>query len=206
MSVGAVVFDIGNVLIEWQPERFFDARIGRQARERLFAEVDLHYYNDLIDRGHDFRDTIYGAAEAHAPWRDEIRLWHDCWAEIAGPDIPHSLRLLRGLRAKGVPCYALSNFGVGTFSVGVAKWPFLAEFDRSFISGYMRMAKPDAEIYAALEADVPEAPGDLLFTDDRADNIATAAQRGWQVHRFDRPEGFAARLVAEGLLSPEEAA
>ncbi|QFS81434.1 D-glucose-1-phosphatase [Roseivivax sp. THAF40] len=205
MSVRAVVFDIGNVLIEWNPERFFDARIGRPDRERLFAEVDLHHYNDLIDRGHDFRATIYDAADAHPEWRDEIRLWHDCWAEIAGPDIPHSLRLLRALRAKGVPCYALSNFGIGTFEVGVAKWPFLREFDQSFISGHMGMAKPDAAIYAALEAEVPQSPEGLLFTDDRGDNIAAAAARGWQTHQFHAPEGFAKRLVAEGLLSPEEA-
>ena len=65
MGIEAVVFDIGNVLIEWQPERYFDARIGRARRERLFAEVDLHAYNDRIDRGHDFRPTIYDAAQAH---------------------------------------------------------------------------------------------------------------------------------------------
>ena len=131
MGVEAVVFDIGNVLIEWQPERYFDARIGRARRERLFAEVDLHAYNDRIDRGHDFRATIYDAAEAHPAWRDEIRLWHDDWAAIAGPEIPHSLRLLRALRRHGMPCFALSNFGVGTFEVGVAKWPFLREFENS---------------------------------------------------------------------------
>lgn len=104
-----------------------------------------------------------------------------------------------------MPCYALSNFGIGTFEVGVAKWPFLREFDQSFISGHMGMAKPDAAIYAALEAEVPQSPEGLLFTDDRGDNIAAAAARGWQTHQFHAPEGFAKRLVAEGLLSPEEA-
>lgn len=205
MAPRAVVFDIGNVLIEWQPERFFDARLGEARRRRLFAEVDLHRINDLVDRGHDFRDTIYTAAEAHPDWRDEIRLWHDCWAEIAGPEIPRSVRCLRALRRRGVPVFALSNFGVGTFEIGVAKWPFLTEFDRSYISGHLRMAKPDAEIYAAVEADCGFAPNELLFTDDRGDNIDTARARGWQVHAFDGPEAFAARLVAEGLLNAEEA-
>ena len=69
----------------------------------------------------------------------------------------------------------------------------------------MAVIKPDAEIYARVEADCGIAPGALLFADDRADNIAAAAARGWQTHLFTGPEGWAARLVAEGLLSTEEA-
>ncbi|MHA6324689.1 HAD family hydrolase [Roseivivax sp. CAU 1753] len=205
MTIQAVVFDIGNVLIEWQPERYFDARIGQDRRERLFAEVDLHHTNALIDLGHDFRATVYAAAAAHPDWSDEIRLWHDDWHRIAGPEIPHSLRLLRALRKGGVPCFALSNFGVGTFEVGLREWPFLAEFDQSYISGHMKMAKPDAAIYAAVEDACGIAPGALLFTDDRAENIAAADARGWQTHLFDGPAAFANRLVREGLLDPEDA-
>ncbi|ETX13764.1 haloacid dehalogenase [Roseivivax halodurans JCM 10272] len=201
MSIEAVVFDIGNVLIEWQPERHFDAVIGREARERLFAEVDLHDMNDRIDRGHDFRAMVYETAGAYPDWSDEIRLWHDSWLKLAGPEIPHSVRLLRALRSGGTPVFALSNFGIGTFALAEPQWPFLGEFDRRYISGHMGLAKPDADIFAAMEADCGIAPGALLFTDDRTDNIATAAARGWQTHHFDGPEGWARRLVAEGLLT-----
>ena len=205
-QVEAVIFDIGNVLIEWVPERFYDAQIGAQARERLFAEVDLHEMNDRVDLGHDFRDTIYGVAEQHPPHRDNVRMWHDRWLELAGPEMPHSLRLLRRLRDKGVPVFALTNFGVGSFELALTKWPFLAEFDRAYVSGRMKLAKPDPAIYAAVEADCGIAPGALLFADDRPDNIAAADARGWQTHLFETPQGWADRLVAADLLTRAEAA
>ena len=200
MTIDAVIFDIGNVLIEWQPERFYDAQIGPDRRRAMFAEIDLHGMNDLVDRGGDFRQVIYAWAERHPAWRDEIRMWHDRWSELAGPTIAPSVAILRALRANGVPVFALSNFGVGTFAVAERDYAFLGEFDRRFLSGEMRMAKPDAEIYAAVEAETGLAPDRLLFVDDRADNIAAAAARGWQTHLFDGPDGWAARLVTLGLL------
>lgn len=68
------------------------------------------------------------------------------------------------------------------------------------------MIKPDPQIFARVEADCGIAPGALLFTDDRADNIAAARERHWQVHLFDGPAGLAARLVAAGLLTEKETA
>ena len=206
MPVEAVVFDIGNVLIEWQPERFYDAELGEARRRETFAAVNLHAINDQIDRGADFRETIYAAAEEHPAFRDEIRMWHDRWLDMARPEIPHSVHLLRSLRAKGVPVFALSNFGVGTFEIAEVAYPFLKEFDRRYISGYMERIKPEPEIYAMLEADCGVAPEGLLFADDRAENIDMAVSRGWQGHLFDGPKGFADRLVAEGLLTHVEAA
>ncbi|NBQ49711.1 MAG: HAD family phosphatase, partial [Marivivens sp.] len=78
-------------------------------------------------------------------------------------------------------------------------------FDRRYISGHMGEVKPEPEIYRMLEADCGVEPTALLFADDRADNIAAAAARGWKTHLFTDPQGFAARLVAEGLLSEEDA-
>lgn len=206
MRPEAVVFDIGNVLIEWQPERFYDREIGPERRRALFAAVDLGGMNDSVDLGAPFAETVYATARAHPDWQDEIRLWHDRWIELAAPDIPHSVRLLRALRARSVPVFALSNFGVGSFEVALAHYPFLDEFDRRYISGHLRMMKPDPEIYERVEADFGLPPERLLFTDDRADNIAAAGARGWQTHLFDGPAGLAGRLVAAGLLSEAEAA
>lgn len=196
----AVVFDIGNVLVEWQPERHYDAVYGEARRRALFDTIDLHDMNDRIDRGADFRATVYATAEAHPGWEAEIRDWHDAWLKLAGPEIPESVALLRALRARGVPVFALSNFGIGSFAVAEAEWPFLTEFDRRYISGHMGVAKPDAAIYAMVEADCGLAPEALLFADDRAENIAAAAARGWGTHLFDGPPGLATRLSAEGLL------
>ncbi|MCB2115990.1 MAG: HAD family phosphatase [Rhodobacteraceae bacterium] len=205
-QIQAVVFDIGNVLIEWQPERFFDGHIGPEARARMFAEIDLHAMNEAVDRGAPFRATVYDWAARFPAWEENIRLWHDRWIDMASPAILQSVRLMRALQARGVPVFALTNFGDETYTAAEPHYPFLRDFDRAFISGRLKVTKPDPEIYAIVERESGVAPGALLFTDDRAENIAVAAERGWGTHLFEGPEGWAARLVAEGLLTEREAA
>ncbi|EAR49978.1 HAD-superfamily hydrolase, subfamily IA, variant 1 family protein [Oceanicola granulosus HTCC2516] len=205
MTIEAVVFDIGNVLIHWNPERFFDEAVGEARRREMFDKLDLHGMNERVDRGAHFGETIMAFAADNPEFADEIVLWHDRWIELASPAIDHSVRLLRALRRHGTPCFALSNFGVQTFEMAEMHYPFFKEFDRRYISGQMGVIKPSPEIYAAVEADCGLPPGSLLFTDDRADNIAAAEERGWQVHHFTRPEGLARRLVREGLLKASEA-
>jgi 2-haloacid dehalogenase len=205
MTVDAVVFDIGNVLIEWQPERFYDRVIGEDRRRAIFDTVDLHKMNDRVDRGEPFRDVIYETADQYPQIRDDIRMWHDNWIEMASPAIEHSVRLMRALQSKGVPVFALTNFGVESFAYAQTEYDFLNEFDRAYVSGHMKVIKPDADIYAQLEADCEIDPTRLLFTDDRLDNIEAAAARGWQTHLFEGATGWAERLIGAGLLSKEEA-
>jgi len=206
MTVNAVIFDIGNVLIEWRPERFFDAEIGIPRRRALFDALDLHGINDRVDRGENFHTVWADVARAHPEWRTEIEMWHDRWLELASPVIAHSVRLMEALQQNGVPVFSLTNFGVETYDIAAEVYPFLRRFDRDFISGHMQLIKPDPGIYAALEDATGMVPETLIFTDDRADNIAAAAARGWQTHLFQHPQGWADRLVAEGLLKREQAA
>lgn len=204
MTVQAVVFDIGNVLIGWDPVRFYDRHIGAGRRRALFAAVDLHTMNLEIDRGAPFRKTVEATAAAHPDWRDEILLWHDAWLDFTTP-MPRAERLLLALRRRGVPVFALSNFGPEPFELATSRYPILREFDRVFLSGHLGVLKPDPEIYKILESGAGMPPGALLFADDRPENIETARRRGWRAHLFDGPQGWAGRLVAEGLLTQEEA-
>ncbi|MEM8538281.1 MAG: HAD family phosphatase [Pseudomonadota bacterium] len=204
-DVKAVIFDIGNVLIGWQPERFYDSVIGAERRRAMFAEIDLHGMNDKVDRGADFKTTVYQTAAQYPAWENEIRLWHDRWTDMAGPVIDRSVRLLHALRARDVPVFALTNFGIQTFDIATPRFPFLSDFDRRYISGHMGVIKPEARIYEMVEEDCGLPPASLLFTDDRAENLAAAAARGWQTHLFDGPSGWADRLVSAGLLTPEAA-
>jgi 2-haloacid dehalogenase len=201
----AVIFDIGNVLTRWQPEAFYDRVIGEDRRRALFAAVDLHGMNDRVDEGALFRETIYDWAETYPEWAPEIRMWYDRWIELASPRIEGSIRLQRALRARGVPVFALTNFGRYTFEDALPKMDFLRDFDRRYVSGVMGVIKPDPRIYEMVEQDCGLPPESLLFTDDRADNITAAARRGWRTHQFESWQGWAARLVAEGLLTKEEA-
>ena len=231
MPIEAVIFDIGNVLIEWQPERFYDRKVGRARREAMFAAVDLHAVNEKIDSGSPFRETIYAAADALPEYAPEIRMWHDHWLDMASPAIDHSARLLGALRKRGVQVFALSNISREAYDTGLGAYPFLGEFDRLYLSGELGVTKPSPEIYARLEAvrgravviagdDIDtdriiparflkcvtfDGLGEQVFADDRAENIEAAARRGWQTHLFDGPTGWAARLVADGLLNEREA-
>jgi 2-haloacid dehalogenase len=205
MRPQAVIFDIGNVLIEWNPERYYDSQLGEATRQRLFAEVDLYGMNDRIDAGEPFRETVHDLADRTPAWAGQIRWWHDRWIHLASPRIDGSVALLRALRHSGVPVFALSNFGIQSFALAQTQYEFLGEFDRQFISGHMGVTKPNPMIYRMVEEDCGLPAEALLFTDDRAENIAAAQARGWQVHLFDGPAGFAQRLVAAGLLSAAEA-
>lgn len=205
MTPKAVIFDIGNVLIEWQPERFCDAEIGIENRRALFDAIDLHTMTDRVDRGENFSAVLAQTAAAHPDWQAELAIWHDRWLDIASPAIDHSVRLMEALQKRGVPVYSLTNFGIETYALAATHYPFLRAFDLDFISGHMAVTEPDSRIYEMLEERSGLAGEQLLFTDDRAENIAAAAARGWQTHLFKEPQGWAERLVAEGLLTPGEA-
>lgn len=205
MTVDAVIFDIGNVLIEWQPERFYDAAVGASRRRAMFDTVDLHAMNDQVDRGSNWHDMVVETADTYPEFRAEIMMWHDRWIEMASPIIDRSVRLLRALQRKDIPVFALTNFGIQTFEVAKREYPFLEEFDKSYVSGHMGVIKPEAQIYEMVEADCGVAPTALLFADDRIDNINAANARGWQTHLFEGPAGWASRLIDAGLLTQEEA-
>ncbi len=201
MRPKAVVFDIGNVLVTWSPERFYDQLMPQAAREALFARVDLHGMNNRVDRGAPWRETVYEMAQQFPDDAALIRLWHDRWIEMASPLIAHSWRLLRALKAKRVPVFALSNFGRESFAYARTVYPELDEFDRRFISGHMGVIKPEPEIYARVEAETGLSGVELFFIDDRVENIVAARGRGWQGHVFETAAKLAAALVQMGLLS-----
>jgi 2-haloacid dehalogenase len=205
MKPQAVVFDIGNVLIGWDPEGYYDRRIGEDARRRLFAETGLEAMNLRVDAGAPFQATIMAQAEEHPAWAEQIRWWYDHWIDLASPRIEGSISLMRALRAKAIPVFALSNFGDDSFRYAQTQYDFLNEFDRTYVSGRMGVIKPDPRIYEMLEQDCGLPPAALIFTDDKADNIASAHSRGWKTHHFSTWQGWAQRLVDESLLTREEA-
>ncbi|MBK5927432.1 HAD-IA family hydrolase [Rhodobaculum claviforme] len=202
----AVVLDIGNVLVGWDPVGVYDRAIGHEARARLFAEVDLEVMNLEVDRGRPLVDAVAERAARHPAHADHILLWSTLWRQMFAPVIAPSVATLRALKSAGVPVFALSNFGRETFAMAEADHDFLRLFDRRFLSGELGTLKPEPEIYAALEGATGLSGAALLFADDRADNIAAAAARGWRTHHFTDPAAWAARLVAEGVLTAEEAA
>ncbi len=204
MTPDAVVFDVGNVLVAWDPEGYYDRSIGRIARTRLFREVALHEMNARIDAGAPWHDTVVETAEENPRWRRDILSWRDSWDEMIGPVIEDSAALLAALRRRDVPVFALTNFGRETFDRARELFPVLRQFDGAVVSGHVGVLKPDPGIYRLFEDRSGLAPERLLYTDDRPENVAAAAERGWQTHLFEGPRGLGRRLVAEGLLREED--
>ncbi len=201
----AVIFDIGNVLIGWQPEGYYDARIGPERRRRFFAEVPIHAANVRMDAGAAFADCIAPLADSHPEWREEIMAWQADLLAMLQPVIFGSVALMRALRRKGIPVFALTNWGDEHFDIAARHFGFFNEFDRAFVSARLGLIKPDPAIYAVVERETGLAPAALLFVDDKAENVTAALARGWRAHQFESWQGWAARLVAEGLLTKAEA-
>lgn len=189
--VQAVIFDIGNVLIRWDPVQFYDRVIGPDARRALFAAVDLDGMNLSVDAGADLHEAVEEMAAQHPDHARFIRMWRDNWLEFVTGPIDGSVALLRKLRAAGVPVHALTNFGHAPLAMADAAYPFLLEFDSRFVSAELGLCKPDPAIYSAVEQRLNIAAEGLLFIDDKPENIAAASARGWQTHLFSEPESLA---------------
>lgn len=200
--VKAVVWDIGNVIGYWEPEQYYDARFGEARRKRFFAETGIEAVNEKLDLGASARETLAAHAEKHPEFAEEIRLWFDDWAEMFARPVPGSAEIFADVKAAGVRVLALSNFWAETFVIAKGLHPVLQEFDQEFVSAHLGLIKPDPAIYAALEDGTGLAGGDLIFADDKVENVAAAEARGWKGHVFDGAEGWRARLVAEGVLAP----
>lgn len=201
MKPEAIVFDIGNVLLNWDPDQLYAKLIPDPvARQAFHARTGTFAMNVEIDRGAPFRETVYDLAARHPADAALIRAWHDRWIEMAAPLIDESCAILRALRASGVPVFALSNFGTESFAQAEIAYPVLKEFDRRFISGHMGVIKPDAAIYAALEAETGLEGPALFFTDDSAANIEAAGARGWQTHVFTSSGNLAESLKSLGFV------
>lgn len=198
--VEAIVWDIGNVLGVWDPEGYYDRRLGAEGRARFFAETGIEAVNLEIDRGAPARETLYAYAETHPAWAAEIRLWIDDWAEMFREAVPGSAELFAEVKATGIPMLALSNFGAETFELAKEMHPVLRDFDTAYVSAHLGLIKPDPAIYEALERGSGLSGGALLFTDDKAENIAAAEARGWKGHLFEGADGWRARLRAEEVL------
>lgn len=205
MTPKAIVFDIGNVLVEWNPDRLYAELIpDPAARAAFFATSGVEEMNLAVDRGAPFREHILAHAAARPAEAELIRAWHDRWPEMFRPAIPGAIDLLRLLRRKGVPVHALSNFGAESFELACTIYPVLTEFDIPVISGREGTVKPEPRIYEILEERSGLSGAEIFFTDDRPENVAAARKRGWQVHLFRNPGALALELVELGAIEAHE--
>jgi 2-haloacid dehalogenase len=202
MTATVAVFDVGRVLIEWDPSRLYrQVFAGDAARVEWFlAEVCHAAWNREQDRGRPWAEGIAEAVTRHPSMRAEIEAYRARWHEMVAADIPGSVALLRALKACGVPLFAITNFAADTFAEITARFDFFALFDGIVVSGTERVLKPDPAIFGVLAQRHGVALQDCLFIDDIEENIAGARAVGMHGHLFTTPEALRVELLAHGML------
>ena len=195
-----IVFDIGNVLVRWDPVEAFLPELGSRDAVLAFLErTDFAARNLRGDKGERFADM---ATEIADPADAALfARYPDLYASTIRQPIEGSFALMERLRAKGHAIHAITNWSAETWPLGVATHPRLGtSFGVTVVSGEEGVIKPDPAIFALLCERAEVGPGDCFFIDDSLANVAGARACGWRAHPFTTPEALEAALIEEGLL------
>lgn len=197
----AVVFDVGNVLIRWNPHPAVAAGVGEaEARQFLTAE-DFSFgdWNREQDVGRSLDDAEAVVAASHPQWLDHVRAYRRNFDRSLLGAIEGTVTILRELHRAGVPLFALTNFSAEFFPIARERFGFLDLFDDILVSGAVGMAKPEPEIFALTLARVRRPASRVVFVDDTRPNVAAAARAGFDAVIFTGAEHLRRDLCARGL-------
>ena len=202
MAVKAVVFDLGGVLIDWDPRYLYRKLLADEAAvEEFLATVCTPEWNAEQDRGRPFAEGVAELVERHPVHAAAITAYHERWTEMLGGGIAGTVGLLAELRDTGVPLYALTNWSAETFVIARERFEFLAWFDGVVVSGEERLIKPDPAIFRLLLDRFGLDPGTTFYVDDAEANVAAAAALGFDAVRFTGPERLRRDLTARRMLA-----
>jgi 2-haloacid dehalogenase len=199
--ITTVVFDLGGVLIDWDPRYLYRKLMAEDEIEPFLAEVGFFAWNHAQDAGGPWRDAVETLASKHPHRRELIAAFPDRFAETLGGQIDETVALLDELhRAGRTRLLALTNWSSETFPVARATYGFLASFEGIVVSGDEGVAKPDAVLFRTLIDRYSLVPNETVFIDDSAANVEAAAKLGLVAVRFTDPEQLRADLSRLGLL------
>lgn len=197
----AVVFDIGNVLLRWEPRRLLGRLLPDAAAiDAFLAEIDFDAWNLAQDAGRSWAEGVAAVAAAQPRHAATARAFDARWAEAVPGEVPGSVAILDALAAAGRPLYAITNFSAEKWAETLPRHAFLGRFRDVVVSAHERLVKPDAAIFRLFLERNGLAAGDCVFIDDSAANVAGAQAVGMDAIRFTDAPALAAALAARGLL------
>lgn len=198
----AVVFDLGGVLIDWDPRYVYRELLPdrEDEMEAFLSQVANQEWNARMDAGQTWAEAVEELAARHPAQRHLIEAYAARWADMLGGPIHDTVAVLAELRDAGVPLYVLSNWSAETFPIALSRYDFLHWFDGRVISGEVGLIKPDPRIYRHLMERFDLRPGDLFYTDDHEPNVLAARDLGIHASLFRGAEGLRAELVDLGFL------
>jgi 2-haloacid dehalogenase len=203
MSVAAVVFDLGQVLVRWDPYLPYEGRLARDQVEQYFADVDFPTFNHRQDAGRPWAEARAEVLARFPHHVDAFDLYVEHFADSLPGPVPGSERLVRDLVEAGVRVLGLTNWSAETFHHAEPAAPAIGLLEDVLVSGREGLAKPDPRIFELLVARFDLEPGATVYTDDNAANVAAAAAAGFVALEFRSAARLRADLVARGVPVPE---
>ncbi|MBN6103052.1 HAD family phosphatase [Xanthomonas sp. CFBP 8703] len=195
-----VIFDLGGVLIDWNPRYLYRQLFDDEAEmERFLAEVCSPQWNERQDAGRPWREAVAELSALHPAQAERIAAYHLRWEETLGGPLDASVQILEELHAQGVRLYALTNWSQETFPVALQRYAFLQRFAGILVSGQERLVKPDPAIFALLLSRYGIDPPRAVFIDDAPRNVHAAAAQGLHALQFRDAATLRAELRALGL-------
>lgn len=200
MPIDHIVFDIGKVLIHYDPNIPF-SRIIPNATERqwFFDNVCTHDWNIEQDRGRTWADAEALLIEVHPTREEHIRAFRKHWHEMVSHSYDDSVAIMEGLIAEGRDVTMLTNFASDTFREAQVRFPFLTKPRGVTVSGDIGLIKPDIAIYEAHTESFGLNPAATIFIDDSAPNVEGAKKAGWDAVLFTGAEQLRADLAERGV-------
>ncbi|BBK45382.1 hydrolase [Allostella vacuolata] len=199
-SPTTVVFDLGGVLIDWNPRHLYRKLFEREEEmERFLAEVCTGDWNGEQDRGRPFAEAARLLIDRHPGQAAMVEAFFARWPEMLNGPIQGTVAVLEELHAAGVPLFALTNWSAETWPLARPLFPFLDRFRGILVSGQVGLIKPDAAIFRRLCLDFALDPEDSVFIDDSPRNVEAAEALGFHAHHFRGPEALRGWLAGHGL-------
>lgn len=199
-SQPVIVFDLGGVLIDWDPRHMYRKLFDNEAEmEQFFAEVATMEWNGQQDAGRRWEDGIALLRAQHPDQADLIAAYYDRWDEMLAGPIVGTLEILAGLKSAGYEIHALTNWSHQTFPIARERYEFLDWFQHIVVSGEEKMIKPDPRLYRILLDRIGHDAASCIFIDDSAANIEAAVALGFDAIRFESPEQLGEELAARGV-------
>ncbi|MEM6762777.1 MAG: HAD family phosphatase [Pseudomonadota bacterium] len=195
-----IVFDVGRVLLHWDPELPYRRLIPDPQRRAWFlSEVCSPAWNREQDRGRGWPEAEAVLIAERPEEADLIRAYRRYWNEMVPYAIEESCQVLASLVKAGMDVTLLTNFHQETFEVAKARFPFLSATRGATVSGEVALLKPERAIYDHHTSTFGLDPDATLFFDDTAENVDGAKAAGWRAHLFTTPQQMRADLAAAGV-------
>ncbi len=203
MPVKTIIWDLGGVLIDWQPTYVFDERYFESPAKRdyFFQQVCTSDWNENQDAGYPIALATAEKIAEHPEWESAIRDFYGRWEEMLGGPISDTVEIFRALRATGhYKFYALTNWSAETFPIALDRYDFLHWFDGRVVSGEEKTRKPFADFYQILLDRYEIDPQQALFIDDNLRNVRAAEAMSIPSVHFQDPAQLRAELNLKGIL------